>query len=397
MLSDLKKLLRNTARFARDSLKTPFQLPRPAHLGPARGRALMSYIDLGFQTTKYDLTHSNLGESRVMASVLMELGYDVWVVNHDRQSVFDYAPYDLIIGFGEPFVRSYDSNFKGRRIVFATGPCPCFHNRAEAQALIRFRQRHGVQLAPRRKTAHCGELVIRLADAIIDIGNDWTASTFDHYNLPIELVPVTPAGEKNPPMPSRNYESARKSFVWMGGGGAVYKGLGLVLDAMALLDDSFTFHACGPFLNEHDFMQVYDAQLKKARNIHIHGFIDVNSDTAKKIFAESAWIVYPSSSEGTASAVIKSMQLGLAPLVTAETGVNIGDFGIPIKEHTPEAVAAVMRAASELSPDEVERRCRASAEYVKTYHTIEAFEQKFKQALQKFLAMKKTPMGLVPQ
>jgi hypothetical protein len=79
------------------------------------------------------------------------------------------------------------------------------------------------------------------------------------------------------------------------------------------------------------------------------------------------------------------MSNGLIPVVTKESGITLEGFGIEIKEDSPEGVQKAILQAGDLSEEEIIRQRKLVCEYVKQYHSAEAYKDKFKAAVSKII------------
>ena len=73
-----------------------------------------------------------------------------------------------------------------------------------------------------------------------------------------------------------------KNFVWMGGGGAVLKGLDITLEAFSKMPE-FNLHVLGPASVEKDFIKEYKKELEETPNINYYGRVDVTGEKFKNI------------------------------------------------------------------------------------------------------------------
>ena len=73
--------------------------------------ALISYITHPFNK-KNKINHCNFLESFEMTNVLYDYGYNVDVIDYRSEYPIKYYKYDLVIGFGLPFINSFFYNKK---------------------------------------------------------------------------------------------------------------------------------------------------------------------------------------------------------------------------------------------------------------------------------------------
>jgi glycogen synthase len=80
----------------------------------------------------------------------------------------------------------------------------------------------------------------------------------------------------------------------------------------------------------------------------------------QRLLSESTFVLGTSCAEGCCSAVVTAMRHGAIPIAAPQSGIDIGSFGIALAELTPSAVAAAMRVAITMSPEDVMRRREAA-------------------------------------
>ncbi|MEI6704037.1 MAG: hypothetical protein WCL71_10970, partial [Deltaproteobacteria bacterium] len=208
----------------------------PPGKGKPRGRALVSYLPLPLVGNPALFRgHSNVWESSEIVRIFNRLGYSVDLIAWDDTSFVPTAPYDVVFDIHRNLVRC--SSEKTISIFHVTGSNPEFSNQAEAIRLRDLKARRGDTLCTRRSVGaddlkKFAEGLAR-ANLITLIGNEVTAATFpDDIQCKIRQVVATgsflPEAVKSPESGSTSTE-----FLWFNGGGAVLKGLDLVLEVFA--------------------------------------------------------------------------------------------------------------------------------------------------------------------
>jgi glycosyltransferase involved in cell wall biosynthesis len=157
----------------------------------------------------------------------------------------------------------------------------------------------------------------------------------------------------------------------------VQKGLDLVLEAFAQMPE-LELTVCGRPEKEEDFFDLYESLLKRAPNIHLHGWIDMGTEEFIEISQTHAAVIYPGSGEGGAGSVIHCMHAGMVPIVTRETSVDLNDFGIEILSGDVESVIDSVRKLASMSEQEVEMRARKAYEHVRRVHTRGEFGKNYR-------------------
>jgi hypothetical protein len=71
------------------------------------------------------------------------------------------------------------------------------------------------------------------------------------------------------------------------------------------------------------------------------------------------------------------MHAGLIPVVSKETGVAIGEFGVMLKDCTIETVQAAVRSLAAEPAEQLQHRAESTWEYVRMNHTRENFARHY--------------------
>ena len=310
-----------------------------------------------------------------MAETYCERGFRVEVVDWDNVRYVPPSDCRIAIDIHGNLERWHDilpSNCL--RVLHATGSHWLLWNHSELSRLQGVRDRHGSALLPRRQVEPTRSAEI--ADQIVVLGNNYTMDSFAFTGKPCVRVPISSAYEFLWPT-GRDFDVARKRFLWLGSYGMVHKGLDLALDAFSQMPE-LHLTVCGRPEKEQDFIRVYRRELKDTPNIHLHGWMDMATSAFSEIARTHASVIYPSSAEGGAGSVIHCMHAGMIPLCTAEASVDLGDFGVHVASGTVDAVVKACRAVAQLSPLDVEVRAREAYEHARREHTRDKFRENYR-------------------
>ena len=319
--------------------------------------------------------HTNAYEVTAMAEVYRDLGFRVEIIDWNNTAYVPSADCRIAIdihGNLERWQGALPSDCK--RVLHATGPHWLFWNHAELARLQAVQARKGVALKPRRQVEPSRGLEV--ADEVVVLGNEFTRQTFLFGRKPTTRVPLSSAYEFAWPA-ERDFENARKRFLWVGSYGMVHKGLDLALDAFAGMPD-LELTVCGRPEKEEDFYHLYEGQLLKTPNIRLHGWLDMATPDFVEIARTHAGVIYPSSAEGGAGSVIHCMHAGMLPVCTTEASIDLGDFGVHVESGTVEAVQKACRTVADMPASEVEARARGAYEHVRRVHTRERFRENYR-------------------
>lgn len=232
------------------------------------------------------------------------------------------------------------------KVLWLTGSSPDYQNRRERERIAALAARGRTGYAPNRQVDVATELkAMDLADRCVILGNEHTLSTFQPAHR-AKMVRLMPTASRLLPLPPISPRSEPPEFLWLGGGGAVLKGLDLVLEAFAAMPD-LTLHVVGFPAEEPDFERLYEHELYRLPNIRLHGFLRTSGPEFAAILARTSALLAPSASEGAATSVATCLVAGLFPIVSDDTGLDY-DEALAIHLHEP-TVEGIIQAARNLA------------------------------------------------
>lgn len=357
---------------------------------PSKGNALLSYRLKAFFLKKgepFPNDHITAWESLQIANILLELGYAVDVIYYEDGEFIPRKEYSLFIDVLTNLERIAPLlNKDCIKIFHILWPHWLFYNTAEFQRLLALQQRKGISLKPRRQLPW--NSAIEYADCATMVGNDFTAGTYSYANKPIFRVPNVTTSVY-PWQETKNFDTCRRNFLWLGGSGAVIKGLDLVLETFAEMPD-FHLTVCG-LVGEPEFEKAYHKELYQSPNIRTHRWIDTASTEFTAITKNCVGLIYPSAGEGQSGAVLTCLHAGLIPVISYESGVDVNDFGIILKDCSIEEIRQSIQAISDLPAENLRRMSRRAWECVREEYTKERFVEGYKKAIVTILDLRGKP------
>jgi glycosyltransferase involved in cell wall biosynthesis len=337
--------------------------------GPVRGRALLSYVVHPFCITRDELMrapHTNPWETLLITEALLRRGFAVDIIDWTNRRFVPRRHYDLLIDIHHNLERLGPLLPRATKIFYSTGSHWRSHNDAEAARLEALRTRRGITLAPHRQVPP--EAAAEHADHILAL-SPFAASTYKFAHKPTTVLPLFSIIAF--PEPRKDWATVRKNFVFIGGGGAIHKGLDLVLEAFASLPDH-TLTICGPMAAEEDFARAYARELALP-NIRPMGRLDIRGEAFAQAVASSVGLVYPSCSEGQAGSVLVGLAAGLIPIVMPQSGVEVEPFGITLRDASVAAVRDAVLRCSSVATSECETRAREAWACAQSAHSVRAY------------------------
>ncbi|HSH31500.1 MAG TPA: glycosyltransferase, partial [Candidatus Saccharimonadales bacterium] len=177
--------------------------------------------------------------------------------------------------------------------------------------------------------------------------------------------------------------------VWFFGGGAVHKGLDLVIDVFAK-NPQLTLNIIGNLEQEQDFLNAYQYELSELPNITYHGPLNPAGKKFNDVTSRVFCFIAPSCSESISTAVATCLQLGLMPIISRDTGIDLPDgCGIYLESCSVEEIEAAVLKVSGMDNDSLTdqiARCQQTA--LRQYS-----REKFSQDMTRYLAKVLVSLG----
>ncbi len=384
MYNTLKKYFRSFKNKITNKLWGIVHMPA---IGKKKGDVLISYITEPFTLApwkKFSNIHTMYWEAYEIARLFSEKGYASDIINASNTGFVPKKLYVVCLDVGdgfERFLKYLPATCK--KVFYILISHWEAYNNAEEQRLKQLEERRGVRLAPRRKVNPSRGAEI--ADFLVGFGNKTIFSSFQQFNKPISFIPISAVTLYEFPT-KKDFREARKHFLWIGGGGAVIKGLDLVLESFSMTPE-LHLHVCGPVYAEKDFVDVYKKELEATPNIHVYGRIDVAGNQFSEILSKCGAVVYPSAGEGSSGAIVQAMHAGLVPIITHETGIQEGAGYIPLENPTASSVAEAVRTFSNMPPEKIREFSKKIWTYAQSHYTREEFSKAYSRFIDEKLGL----------
>ena len=388
MMNDtLKTLLRDiTRRAGFDIRRPPTDYSRAcvslaSSARPARGSALLAYILEPFLRSAGEpvsTAHTHHGESLLMAQTLLDLGFDVDVIDYHNDEFRPRKSYDVFISARTRFEHlARQLRPSCVKIAHLDTAHFVFNNHAAYARALALQQRRGATCTSIRVIEENN--AIECADYAALLGGDFMAQTYafagkPSYRLPIPTVTTYPFPH------DKDYDECRRRFLWFGSSGLVHKGLDLVLEAFAQLPQ-YELLVCGPIADDAVFQSIYRRELYELPNIRTLGWVDVTDRRFIDVTRQCVALVFPSCAESQSASSITCMQAGLIPILSREAGIDAQDFGMLLPQATIEEIKLAVTALAQRDPADLERMSRAAWNHARTTHTKERYTAEYRRML----------------
>ncbi len=363
------------------------------------GRVLMVYFTDAFTrpTNAFPTIHANYWEAYTIAQLFLAQGYTVDVIDAKKDIALT-RKYDIIFDTLNGIER-YDHLLHpwGKRIFYFLTTEATVNNKAEADRLDAIQKSKGVRLLSRRSIPLSKSFA--LADFVCGLGNATTQQSYlesieaGHtkkiYSIPGSTT-VTFAPFK------RDWEVAKKHFLFLSGGGMAHKGLDILLSLFSKQTD-YELHICAPVAAEEDFYTLYKKELCETPNIHLHGRVDVGSPAFIDIARSCGFLIYPSCAEGQSGAVLNALQAGLIPIISTMSGVDVIEHGgFTFSEMKEDAIHRAMVHALQLDTAALQERSERIYHYGRSTYNRSTFTAAFAHFIEHTITEKPTISVIIP-
>ena len=346
-------------------------------------RVLLCHLPEAFASDKLPKYHSNLTECYVAARCFDRLGYSVDCSSRGNEGV-DYSPYEIIFGInGNAFLGSFAACKESEplRIFYSVGAQMTYNFKVTAQRNIAFHERHGLWLLGSNRYIPASGMnyyQAHFADAVICLGDSPILEPFllddarsDHYRSLSAFYFKVAEPDKE-----KDFSKCRKNILWFGSMGLLHKGLDIAIDFAVAYPD-YPLHICGGSSSERDFWRYYNPIVEKAPNIHIHGFVDIESPEFVALLDECGILLNPSISESGAVAVLNVLGNGvLMPVYSSGTALDLSDVGVEVPQVSYEDFEKALLVVETMSDDDIATKAWAAHRRIRDGYTLAQYEEK---------------------
>lgn len=344
---------------------------------------LILYITAPFRERRLSKEHQNIWQTKELARVIGEFGYNVDVIDYNAAKIKFNKQYDLLIDL-HPRSKNIYSDFLTEqcvKIAYITGSNPDFSNSAENERIEDLFRRRGVRLQDRRWAPLFEKEIIESFDAMFFIGNRYNLISFSGYDLRrvffikntgYDFLYKEEFSEKSP-----------SNFLFLASSGQVHKGLDLLLEVFANKKHLNLF-VLSLYEKEEDFCKVYEKELFKSPNIHPMGFLDIKSKEFQSVVQKCSYVLMPSCAEGISGSVLTAMSAGLIPIVSRECGFEDDEVN-HFDDCSQESLSSNIEGFSRKPLEWIATESKRTAEIVKSRYSENNYKESIRAALRQTL------------
>lgn len=352
-------------------------------------RALVSYLSAPFADGPQN-KHTNHLECLFAAKALNNLGYNVDVIDFDYHKKISYENYQMIYGFGDQFEQSfYDTNFKGKRVLYSPGCNTVYSNLVSCIRLKEF-AKNGGELNPKliRTTNDAWPLQKYLSDAIICQGNDFVLNSYkdtfkdtNYYQIncfPLDCYQTIDTHQKK-------FSAAKHNFLWFGSQGSVHKGLDIALQLIEKHPELKLYIRGLNLKHEHAIIERFN-HLISSNQVDVKQYVDIDSEEFEDLMQNCGAVIFPSASEGGAAALLTVMAHGgLIPIITKSCGLDIEHLGFIANETTIDDVELQLNKYLSMSNEELLELSQKIRTEINAIYNIPNYQKNIKTILEDIL------------
>lgn len=268
-----------------------------------------------------------------------------------------------------------------KRVYWSTGNHWLEWNTAELQRIKWFKERTGMVIPANRQLPSI--LSDEYADYLTYFGTDLQISSFSSEP---EKIQINLSSCFVPPYQKKNIKDARNKFLLISGGGALHKGIDLVIETFCKIPGAELFIVAN-LKNEPEFYEWANPILAKHKNIHEMGWYDLTSKDFDSLADQCIGTVYLSGAEGGPGSIARVLHNGLIPIVTPTSFVRAEHLGYQVPGNSASEIinntVNWIHQVMNLSENELLERSDAVREFAKKNHTRKAFSESFRKLIER--------------
>jgi hypothetical protein len=188
-----------------------------------------------------------------------------------------------------------------------------------------------------------------------------------------------------PPYQKKDLNDARKKFLWIAGGGALFRGMDLALEAFSRVPEA-NFYLITNLKDEPEFFKWAGPFVEKHTNIHNMGRFDLSSPEFDVIADQCIGTFGLSTACGGPGSIARVLHNGLIPISMPTNFIRAEHLGYQVSGATDQEIITStinrIREIIETPSNELKTRSDAVREFAQENHTRESFSRSFSSLLQ---------------
>lgn len=344
-------------------------------------RVLISYLDYRLINSALDgtLTHTNIVECIQIIKIFIDMDFIIDICGHNCLDGFEDikdVKYDYIFGMGEVFRKAVAYNPNAYVIEYFTENPYWYSKQEEKKRNDYFFQRTGKKLELQRTGRYYYRADEELADAIICMGNP---QYFDRCNVPVYRI--IPSAFKNNKYVETYTCRKTTTFLVFGSEGLVHKGIDLLLEVFSKHLE-WNLIVCGKTFKD----ECKALKINIPSNVHYYGFVDVGSQEFLDLCQLCGFILLPSCSEGTSTAVETAMRHGLIPIVMSNMIIDEPEkYFYTFHGFHLDQIEETLIKVLELSAEDYQKLSKEISSYANDRYSLERYTNDFRKIIESII------------
>lgn len=256
--------------------------------------------------------------------IFKEMGYEMHQQDWGKSLRYNGEPYDVVFGVQHLHNVMNAIGPDTLKMLRTSTMSPVEHNRITRARVSGVNERRCASIKVRRLQGHAENIykAIEIADYVVGNGNDYIRNTYpERLRNKMHMMDVTRAYTGN--ITPRAEIPQEREWLWHFGSGAIHKGLDLCIEVFARHPE-LTLHITGNLSHEPDVFKEFRHELSLP-NIHYHGWQAVSGGRFKSIVDRCVGFIGATCSEGQSPAVATCISLGLYPVISRQSGIDLID------------------------------------------------------------------------
>lgn len=297
--------------------------------------------------------------------------------NYDKEAInyIKEREYDIVFGLGDIFRYVCSKGNAKYKILYLTENPYSVSLKKESERIAYFKERTGKQISLYRTGMFFKDGDENYADAIVCLGEKQYL-----LNSNKKVKKLYPTGFYNSKI--KNFSQRdKKSFLVFGTDGFVHKGIDLLIEVFNKNLD-WNLYICGYQVES----QMDRLDLKHTDNIHDCGYIDVESNVFFELIGKCTYIVQPSCSEATSTAVLTGMRHGLIPIVMHGNGFDdFSQYCYFFDGYKIEQIEQNLKDVLKHSPSDIQSMSKKIYEYANAHFNLNYFFESMYKILEELI------------
>lgn len=349
-------------------------------------KVLLIYLDLfgasnsiskDKENAKSGMRHTNNAEFFQIINALIKMDCCIDVCIHNEPEAKEYLKkkeYDVIIGLGTMFRYAVENSSAYKILYMTENPYEVSYKR-EMERIEYFKERTGREAALYRTGMFFKQDDDKKVDAIICMGEE---KYFDKLEIPVKRI--APSAFYNVHFKDRS-RRRKTNFLVLGTDGFIHKGNDLLVQVFNCHPEWDLF-MCG----YHVTREAGDLGLYMSDNIHDCGYVDIESDAFLELAEKCTFLLQPSCSEASSTAVLTGMRHAMIPIVMHGNGFDLwNEYCMFFEGYQLKDIERTIEEAMGMQEQKIDMWCQKICDFANDEFSLKRFSERIFESLQELI------------